>query len=109
MNINPAKTLLVGWAVAGLLGFGSLGCDSPKHKMVETPPGKKTICRLCYDEIVKVPPHPRYGPMGGTRRIHKCVECKSDATYYDENGILKIRCAKCAPEGMDCDKCSPAE
>lgn len=95
--------------IAAVVGFALSGCDGSKHKIVETPPGKKTICRMCYDEIVRVPPHPRYGPMGGTRRVHKCVQCKSDATYYDENGILKIRCAGCAPEGMDCDKCLPPD
>jgi len=101
------RVLSVGLAVA--VGVILTGCDAPKHKMVETPPGKKTICRMCYDEIVKVPPHPRYGPMGGVRRVHKCTGCNSDATYYDENGVLKIRCAGCAPEGMDCDKCLPRD
>ena len=94
--------------VVALFVLTLIGCDTSKHKMVETQPGKKSICRLCYEEIVNVPPNPRYAPMGIIRR-HKCEECKSETSIYVENGVKKIRCSKCAPEGMDCDKCLPRD
>ena len=96
-------------AIKAAAGLALVSCDVSKHEVVETPAGKKTICRLCYDEITKAPPHPRYGPMGGARRVHKCVECDSDVTIYAENGVTRVRCAKCAPEGMECDQCQPAD
>lgn len=94
--------------IASLIGLTLIGCDASKHKMVETQPGKQTICRLCYEEIVNVPPNPRYAPMGVIRR-HRCEECKSETSIYMENGVKKIRCSKCAPEGLDCDKCLPPD
>ena len=95
--------------IALIVGFALVGCEGPKHKMVEPPAGKKTICRLCYDEIQKVPPHPRYAPMGTTIRRMRCEECNSDSSIYMEGSVMKIRCSKCAPEGMNCDKCLPPD
>lgn len=99
---------IIALGIAVPVGLALIGCDAPKHKMVETQPGKSSICRLCYEEIVNVPPNPRYAPMGVIRR-HKCEECKSEMSIYMEDGVKKIRCGKCAPDGMDCDKCLPRD
>lgn len=78
--------------------------------MTPAPPGQVSVCTKCYDEITKVRGtyHPRTGYTGDrVIKTHRCDDCKSDMSIYEQDGVLKVRCASCAPEGVDCDRCVP--
>jgi len=86
------------------------GCASDKHTMTSAQPGQVSVCTKCYDEIKKVRGsyHPRTGYTGDrVIKTHRCDDCKSDMSVYEQDGVLKVRCASCAPEGVDCDRCAP--
>ncbi len=97
-----------------LMGFGLTACQTDKHTMVEPGPGTPIVCRQCYTQIEKV--HAEYGRhwglySGGDRIIerHQCPDCKTEVSIYSEDGVLTVKCARCAPEGLACDKCLPPE
>ena len=86
-------------------------CASDKHSMTEPTDGKVAVCRACYDEISKVrSTQPRTGiTTTRTIRTHMCPDCKSELSIYTEGSTLKAKCASCAPEGVDCDRCVPKQ
>jgi len=96
-------------ALTALAGFLVVACQSPKprHRMAEAEPGTKVACQLCYDEAVRAltgpPKHRRYT----TVLKHRCPDCFSDVAIYKNGGTLMIKCARCAPAGVACDKCLP--
>lgn len=105
--MTPIRTFLLSSLAAALL-IG--GCASTKHEISPAAAGKVSVCTKCYDQIQKV--RSTGGPLGGlatnrTITTHRCEECKSDMTIYEKDSVLKIRCASCAPEGVDCDRCVP--
>jgi hypothetical protein len=105
--MTPFRPLIL-FAVASVPLIG--GCATSKHDMAKAQPGQVSVCTKCYSEIRKV--QSTGGPRGGlatnrTITTHRCEECKSDMTIYAENGVMKVRCATCAPEGVDCDRCVP--
>lgn len=86
------------------------GCASDKHTMTSVQPGQVSVCTKCYDQIRKV--RSTGGPRGGlatnrTITTHMCEECKNEMTIYAQDGVMKVRCPTCAPEGVDCDRCVP--
>ncbi len=86
-------------------------CQSDKHAMVEAKDGTVIVCKGCYDQIFKMQ-HSRNFRGGGTtyeqvHTRHACPYCKTEMSIYTEDGVTKVKCAKCAPEGLDCDKCLP--
>jgi hypothetical protein len=97
-------TALAAWGLA--LG----ACQSDKHTMVEPAGGTVIACRECYNEVYKVQ-HPSGSRWGGTvtqtHTRHVCPDCKTEVSIYTENGVTKVKCARCAPEGLACDKCLP--
>ena len=38
---------------------------------------------------------------------HQCPDCKASMEFYEKDGKLMVKCSKCAPAGMACDKCLP--
>jgi hypothetical protein len=86
------------------------GCATDRHEMTSTQSGQVSVCTKCYDQIrtVRGTYSPRTG-YSGTHTIttHRCDDCKSDMSIYEQDGVLKVRCARCAPEGVDCDRCVP--
>jgi len=106
--MNTAKSVACVVITMSLLGLGGLiGCQSEKHTMVEAKPGEVVVCSKCYDQIRKA--RSTGGPRGGlatnrTITTHMCEECKTEMSIYSETGVLMIKCAKCAPEGVPCDK-----
>lgn len=95
-----------------LCSFALASCTQPEPKVVHSvaPPesGHRLGCQLCYDETVRgltgSPKHRRYK----TIMRHRCAECTTDVAFHvDDDGKLMIRCARCAPEGMPCDRCLP--
>lgn len=112
-------------AVLAALGVLALtGCQTDKHAMTGARAGIKPVCRECYELATQYRQwYPsgfagiRYGGSGTLARggeyrtvvdrVHQCAECKTDVSFYTENGVQKIKCAKCAPEGVACDLCAP--
>lgn len=93
-----------------ICGLALTACQSAKHTMVESTPGQTVVCSKCYDQIRKA--RSTGGPRGGlatnrTITTHMCEECKTEMSIYSEDGVLLVKCATCAPEGLPCDKCMP--
>ncbi|MAX24073.1 MAG: hypothetical protein CMJ19_06160 [Phycisphaeraceae bacterium] len=86
----------------------SVGCTSGGHKKVAATEGKVIACSQCYDEAVQL--RARSWKNGPDRviRSHQCPDCGTGMTAYVEGGEAKIKCAKCAPEGVACDLCMPS-
>ena len=121
--MRHARTItLVLFALAGLAGLTSMGgCQTDKHAMSGAQPGVKPVCRECYELATQYRQwYPSYNPArfsgasgggGGYRtvvdRVHQCQACQTDVSFYTENGVQKIKCAKCAPDGLACDLCAP--
>lgn len=92
--------------------FAVSGCAQPEpkvvHRIAPAQEGYRLGCRLCYDETVRVgtgsPKSRRYK----TLVRHRCAECMTDVVIYArDDGTPMIRCARCAPDGMPCDRCLP--
>lgn len=85
----------------------SAGCTTGGHKKVAATEGKTIACSKCYGEAVRL--NARSWKGGPDRMIsrHQCPECGTEMTAYVEGGEAKIKCAKCAPEGVACDLCKP--
>lgn len=105
--MNTAYSLFLLAAAPALLAGG---CATDKHNMVKAEAGQVSVCTKCFDQIQKV--RGSYSPRrgySGTRTIttHVCEDCKSEMTIYEKDGVMKVRCPTCAPEGVDCDRCVP--
>lgn len=105
-NCTHRPLLFTALAVCPLL-IGA--CQSDKHTMAEPKPGEVVVCSKCYDEIIKV--KRRSGHRGPVRTenvsVHQCSECRTEMSIYSESGVLMVKCARCAPAGVPCDKCLP--
>ena len=106
--MTPIRPLLL-LAAASVLLLAQ-GCATSKHDVAKAEAGQVSVCTKCYDQIRKV--RSTGGPRGGlathrTITTHMCEECKGDMTIYEKDGVLMVRCAACAPEGVDCDRCVP--
>jgi hypothetical protein len=90
--------------------FALCACQTDKHTMVEPKDGTVIVCKLCYDEVYKER-HPTGSRWGGmrteTHTRHVCPSCQTEMSIYTQNGVTMVKCAKCAPEGLACDKCLP--
>lgn len=106
--MTPIRPLLL-LAAASVLLLAQ-GCANSKHDVAKAEAGQVSVCTKCYDQIRKA--RSTGGPRGGlaTNRTiitHMCEDCKDEMTIYEKDGVLKVRCATCAPEGVDCDRCVP--
>ena len=83
-------------------------CASDNHTMVAQKPGTTVVCQECYDQIQKVR-HTTGGRFNRTydqlHAVHQCASCRNEMSIYTEGGVTKVKCAKCAPEGLACDLC----
>jgi hypothetical protein len=95
--------------LASILALSLLaGCQSRRHTMSQPQTGNVAVCKSCYDHITKVrQSHPRTGATTQTLHHHMCPDCNSDLSVYSEGGVLKAKCAQCAPDGVACDLCIP--
>ena len=105
--MKPIHTLLILAAASALL---AQGCATSKHDMVKAEAGQVSVCTKCYDQIRKV--RSTGGPRGGlatyrTVATHQCEDCKDEMSIYEKDGVMMVRCATCAPEGVACDRCVP--
>lgn len=110
--MRPASGLAPTFTIAGisaLVVISLAGCRTDRHTIVEPRPGTRVVCQECYDEVVKV--RRRSGHRGPSYTqnvsVHQCSQCGTQTSIYSENGVLMVKCAGCAPEGMACDKCLP--
>ncbi len=88
----------------------SLGCKSNQHQVTSGRTDYPMACQLCYDEARRVLSYHRGGPRAGgykTIKMHQCPDCRSEVTTYMQDGQPMIRCPRCAPEGVACDRCLP--
>lgn len=97
--------------VAAPLAFLT-GCSSMQHDVSKPEPGTVSVCSKCYDQIRKV--RSTGGPRGGlatnrTVTTHMCEDCKAEMSIFEKDGVLMVRCATCAPDGVPCDRCSPKQ
>ena len=108
--MNAARLRALSAACGLVLAAGVTGCQYRRHSVTAAAPGDTTVCALCYDEIVKA--RSTGGPLAGLRTNkmvarHACTECQTEMSIYVEQGELMVRCDKCAPEGVPCDRCVP--
>jgi hypothetical protein len=106
-------------AVAAMVGGGTLvlaGCaaDGGKggHEVSAQHGDHPMSCKLCYDEVKTI----RTGSVRGSQwqqnqvvKRHKCKDCHDEMTIYTQDGTLMVKCAKCAPKGLPCDRCLPPQ
>lgn len=86
------------------------GCATSTHDMTNVQSGQVTVCTKCYDQVKTVRDNRggRFASTGThTVTTHMCGDCKDEMTIYEKDGVLMVRCATCAPEGVDCDRCVP--
>lgn len=96
---------------AGLgLGLGALlaGCASTGG------PGgaedRPMACKACYDQVVVVRTEHAKGAAWSRDQVirkHNCAGCEGNMEVYTSDGRLMVKCPKCAPKGIPCDKCLP--
>ena len=108
MNSLETISKLAVWCV--LWAVALAGCQTQRHDVKAREPDKVTVCSKCYDEMVKA--KSSGGPRGGlaTNRMvakHTCEDCKTEMSIYTEQDVLMVKCAKCAPDGVPCDRCLP--
>lgn len=75
--------------------------------MAEPQSGTKIACRMCYDEMKQASLGMSGAQNPGVYKRHACEGCKTEMSVYSEDGMVKMKCAKCAPEGVACDRCLP--
>ena len=107
--MTPSRTLLI---LAVATAIVAPGCATSKHDVAKPQTGQVSVCTKCYDQIRKA--RSTGGPRGGlatnrTITTHMCEECNDEMTIYEKDGVLMVRCATCAPEGVPCDRCSPKD
>lgn len=97
-----------------LLAFASVafiqGCATSKHDIAKAEAGQVSVCTKCYDQIKTVRDNRggRFASTGTrTSTTHMCEDCKNEMAIYEKDGVMMVRCATCAPEGVDCDRCVP--
>ena len=69
------------------------------------------VCQQCYDMAVRHRDAFKGGKGFGaeykTVTKHQCAECQGEISLYVENDTPMIKCQRCAPEGIACDRCLP--
>lgn len=109
MTVPKYRFVFAGTAAFLALALASCQSPQPKHRMAEPDSGTKIVCRKCYDEAVRAltgpPKHRRYQMVPK----HQCADCFSDVAVYEDGGVLMIKCGRCAPDGVACDKCLPPD
>ncbi|GMU23833.1 MAG: hypothetical protein AMXMBFR13_39110 [Phycisphaerae bacterium] len=100
---------LIGLAM-GLAGIPLLGgCESTGgHRIKGNSEGHVMACQMCYDEA-KVTQEEFVKGVFRDRVIkeHMCPGCKAEVSTRIQDGRPVIKCEKCAPAGVECDRCLP--
>lgn len=101
------KAFGLGWIKVWLVccAFMTLtGCETTKKRDAAADGGKVVSCQYCYDKAVYY-----MNQHGHTLKLtkHACPDCKTEIELYSQAGKIMMKCARCAPEGIPCDKCLP--
>lgn len=107
--MRALKNRLVPFVIAASFGFAIAGCQSTQHRMAEPQSGTKIACRKCYDEMKQASLGMSGKQSPGYYTRHACEGCRTEMSVYSEDGVLKMKCAKCVPQGVACDKCLPPD
>lgn len=110
----------LGFAVCVAASFGLVflfvGCEGAKsvgaHEMTAQTADHPMGCQKCYDQVRQVVTSHSKGapwPKAKVFKRHACPECRGDMTIYAEDGKPMIKCPKCAPQGIACDRCLAPE
>lgn len=113
------KTFILSITAAMAIGTAAwiTGCASTSgktaHQVVSQAADHKIQCQKCYDEVIRI----RRSFDKGKHRWkkthmitrHVCPDCKTELSIYTEDGKPMVKCAKCAPEGVACDRCLPPQ
>lgn len=104
-------------AMGGMLGTSFLlaGCQSTgaghKHEMAAKVEADYPVgCQKCYDEVKRIRKASAKGQQWNRNQLikkHMCPDCKVEMSTYTKDGMPMLKCAKCAPEGVACDRCLP--
>ena len=105
-------------AIGGLLGMpfllagcASTGADKEHPIAAKAAPDYHLGCQKCYDEVKRVRQASAKGKPWWNRnqviKKHMCPECEVEMSTYTKDGQLMLKCGKCAPEGVACDRCLP--
>lgn len=102
-------------ALVASLGGGAIlllaGCESTgSHRMASQQDGHVVACQKCFDQVKTVRTQHGKGAQWSQSRVvkkHMCPDCDTEATIYAQDGKPMFKCSKCAPEGVECDKCMP--
>lgn len=111
-NAGRTFALIAFWAAMNIPGCADSG-KMGTMKKADIDDKHVVVCRSCYDVIkkelafVSKAPKSRGQKVYRTVKVHQCEECKTGAEFFEEDGVLKFRCSKCAPAGEACDKCAP--
>ena len=96
--------------VAGIL-FYVVGCEccNPCKTQAKAPCATAyhpVACRVCYNRAVQA--RTACSRDGGTcPRVETwCPTCKCQMVTYSKNGKAMMVCPKCAPQGVECDRCA---
>lgn len=99
-------SVLVGTALLWLTGCETTG----GHRTTEGHDGHAMACKMCYDVSKSVRHEFAKGSQWSSNQVikkHMCEDCRTEVTTYMQNGKPMIKCEKCAPAGVACDKCLP--
>lgn len=103
MTFSAAALFLVALTLPLIGG----GCQSNKDTTAAQSSNGRMACSQCYDHFQKACSvgAPR-GGLATDRAVstHMCDGCKTEMSIYSEQNVLMAKCAKCAPDGVACDK-----
>ncbi|GMU24006.1 MAG: hypothetical protein AMXMBFR13_40830 [Phycisphaerae bacterium] len=83
-----------------------------REKHATATDGHVVACQICYDQVKIIRQEHGKGTQWSRSQIireHQCSDCRAMATFYTKDGVPMFKCAKCAPEGVACDKCLPPQ
>lgn len=106
MKPRHVRSLVLASSIVALV-IGA-GCQSAGHRMEAPPNGSTYVCNECYTAALAAQHDERGGGAkpDGVLRAFVCPCCKTDMAVYRENGLLKVRCGNCAPNGLLASKCA---
>lgn len=109
MKYGLVLSAVAGFAASTLFLLG--GCEATgSHQVSSGPENHAMACKLCYDEAKTVVTAHGKGAQWSRSQVirkHMCPGCNAEVVTYTEEGKPMIKCPKCAPEGVACDKCTP--
>ena len=84
------------------------GCQTTgSHAVADQSASQPMMCQACYDRTQLARQEKVKGVGYRLIRKHTCKDCGTETTIYEQDGKIMMKCRKCAPDGVACDKCQP--